>query len=245
MVNTFTMSLKNLDSITKGKLNTLKICIWILNLVLILLVASCSTDKDYAPEGARKIWQECGLQNELDPKVVEMAIEGYKKIRGKRNSETLTIIDFSKPSHKERLYVCDLKNKKLLFKTFVAHGKNSGKLYARNFSNKPESNKSCLGFFLTGVVYKGNLGNSLIIKGLENGINDNAQQRHIVMHPSKFVNQKTIKSRGMIGRSLGCPAIPEDLSDDIINKIKGGSCVFVYADDKNYRSKSVFISSKT
>lgn len=208
----------------------------------VTMLFSCNeTDKDYATEDSKLIWAQCGLKKELKFEVFNQAITGYKKIKGKRNSEFITIIDFSKPSTKERMYIVDLKSKRLVEKSLVAHGKNSGGNYAKYFSNSFESNKSCLGFFLTGNAYDGNFGRSLTIKGLEKNINDNAERRHIVIHPSKFVNQNTIKRRGMLSRSLGCAAIPEKEAQSIINKIKGGSCVFIYANNKDYKLNSKFV----
>ena len=215
-----------------------------LALLLVVFVSCNSEDKDYAPEGGKSVWAECGLQHEVKQEVVEKAVVGYKKIKGKKNPEILTIIDFSKPSSQKRLYVCDLKRKKLLYKTYVAHGKNSGGIYARKFSNQEGSNQSSLGFFLTGNVYYGKAGRSLSIIGLEPEINDHAEDRHIVMHPSKYVNYTTIKRKGMLGRSLGCPAVPEKEAQKIINCIKGGSCLFVYANDKQYHRKSSLLCSK-
>ncbi len=128
-----------------------------------------------------------------------------KKIK---NADVLTIIDFSKPSTEKRLFVFDIQNMKVLYQTYVAHGVNSGTLYAKRFSNKPGSNMSSLGFYITGETYIGQHGYSLRLDGLETGINNNANKRAIVMHSADYASTGFINARGYLGRSYGCPAIP-------------------------------------
>ncbi|MEO6134988.1 MAG: murein L,D-transpeptidase catalytic domain family protein, partial [Ginsengibacter sp.] len=169
------------------------------------------------------------------------AVQGYEYLRNEgklNNDQILTIVDFSLPSSAKRLFVLDLKNNKVLYNTYVAHGRNSGKEYARQFSNKPESYKSSLGFYITQGTYIGQHGFSLKLEGEEEGINDNALSRAIVMHSADYVNNKLIKKQGYIGRSLGCPALPKQLYRPIIQKIKDGSCLFMYSPYSNYISQS-------
>ena len=141
------------------------------------------------------------------------------------------------------MFVIDLKSQKLLFKTYVAHGMNSGKEMARFFSNTPESNKSSLGFYTTSDTYMGKHGYSLHLNGLEKGFNDKAFERDIVMHAADYVNESVIRSTGYAGRSWGCPAVPEKLSKPIIDQIKNGTCLFIYAPDRNYMHRSQLIKA--
>jgi hypothetical protein len=134
--------------------------------------------------------------------------------------------------------VIDLQNLKLLFNTYVAHGRNSGKEFANKFSNNPESNMSSLGFYITKQSYNGEHGLSLRLEGEEKGINDNAASRAIVIHCADYVSEATIKALGYIGRSLGCPALPKKYTKPIIETIKDGSCLFVYSPSKKYLSNS-------
>ncbi|MEP6675563.1 MAG: murein L,D-transpeptidase catalytic domain family protein [Ferruginibacter sp.] len=159
------------------------------------------------------------------------------------NSNIISIIDFSKPSSEKRLFVIDVKNPAVLFNTYVAHGVNSGREMANQFSNSPESNKSSLGFFETETTYNGKNGYSLHLVGLERGINDNAYDRAIVMHGAEYVNENMIHNLGYIGRSWGCPAVSPKLSKPIIDKIKNGTCLFIYNPDKYYLSHSRMISN--
>ena len=155
----------------------------------------------------------------------------------------ITIIDFSKPSTQKRLFVLDIENGKILFNTWVAHGKNSGKLYATSFSNTESSLESSPGFYITQNTYQGKHGLSLKLQGVENNINNNAMQRAIVMHGADYVAESFIEQNGFLGRSHGCPAVPSIIAPCIINTIKNGSCLFIYAPTKKYLSTSAIINS--
>lgn len=173
----------------------------------------------------------------LSRQAFDYALKGYNYLlsTGKiNNDKVLSIVDFSLASSKKRLFIIDLKNNKILFNTYVSHGRNSGREMAKEFSNEPESYKSSLGFYVTGDTYVGKHGYSLRLLGEERGINDNANSRAIVMHSAAYVSEGAIKMQGYIGRSLGCPALPENLYKPIIEKIKNGSCLFLYSPDKSY-----------
>lgn len=181
----------------------------------------------------------------LNRKAFELAKKGLLLLRGEGrilNDSILTIVDFSQPSSNKRLYVLDLKNEKILFNTFVAHGKNSGREWAHFFSNTPRSYKSSPGFYITGNTYSGKKGYSLRLAGLEKGINDKAFARAIVMHGASYVNQSFLNARGYIGRSEGCPAVPENDAEQIINQIKEGSCLFIYVPLPGYLNRSPLLN---
>jgi len=169
--------------------------------------------------------------------VFDYAIKGFSKLKESgffEYNHVLTIIDFSKAANEKRLFVVDLDLGKVLFNTYVAHGRESGDLFAKYFSNKASSLKSSLGFFETAATYIGKHGYSLKLNGLEKGINDQANKRAIVFHGASYVSESYIRENGTIGRSWGCPAVPSSLSKPIIDKIKGGSCIFIYAEDSDY-----------
>jgi hypothetical protein len=165
----------------------------------------------------------------------EKAIDGFSKLQkiGIVKKTVLTIIDFDLPSTEKRLWVIDMTTSSILFHTYVAHGKNSGELYANQFSNESESFKSSLGFYSTGEVYNGKHGKSLKLDGLEKGINDNARNRGIVIHAADYVSDFFIKAHNRLGRSQGCPALPIEFTEKIINKIKGKSCLYIYYPNSN------------
>lgn len=187
----------------------------------------------------KKLYQEIGLAGKLDYDVFKTALNGYNKIE--RKKDLLTIIDYSKPSTEKRFFVIDMKQKKILVNSHVSHGKNSGGNIATSFSNKVSSNKSSLGFFLTENTYMGGNGYSLVLNGLEEGINDKAKERYIVIHGADYANPKMAKSLGRLGRSLGCPALPRDISKKTIDMIKNGSVIFAYGNDTNYLERSSYV----
>ncbi len=167
----------------------------------------------------------------------DYAVAGYEKLRaaGKlRNESILTVADFSLPSTQKRLFVIDVDNNQVLFHTYVAHGRNSGGEMAQSFSNTMSSFKSSPGFYVTGDTYIGGNGYSLRLHGQEKGINDRALERAIVMHGADYVSAATIKSLGYLGRSYGCPAVSHAEARPIINRIKAGTCLFIYSPSVSY-----------
>lgn len=181
----------------------------------------------------------------LSKTVFDAALKGFNRLmsKGKLNKDSiLTIADFSKSSREKRLYVLDLRNMKVLFNTFVAHGRGSGMDYARSFSNRPRSNKSSLGFYITEETYFGSNGYSLRLNGLERGFNDKASSREIVMHGADYVSERFANSAGHLGRSLGCPAVPMGEHKDIIDSVKNGSLIFLYFNDKKYLHSSKLLN---
>jgi len=192
----------------------------------------------------RQLWTDCKLDGELSFGIFNSAILGLNKLDGVKNKNIISIIDYSKPSTEKRFYLIDLDNKQLLYKCLVAHGMGSGDNRAEIFSNEPDSHKSTLGFYLTAETYTGDNGYSLKLDGLEKGINDNARSRDIVIHGAKYVSQDFIDKNGRLGRSWGCPALPVELSKAIIDKISGGSCLFIFAEDISYSENSTFINRK-
>jgi hypothetical protein len=181
----------------------------------------------------------------LNRKAFELAKKGLLKLKEQGriiNDSILSIVDFSQPSSNKRLYVLDLKNYKILYNTFVAHGRNSGREWANSFSNSPRSHKSSLGFYITQEPYEGKKGYSLKLEGIESGINDKAYDRAIVVHGANYVSQSFINAQGFIGRSEGCPAVPVTDAEPIIDCIKDGSCLFIYSPDPYYSHHSSLLN---
>jgi len=185
---------------------------------------------------------EYGLSNE----VFQLALTGYNKLEAEgrlENPGIITIVDFSQSSKNKRMYVIDFLNHKLLFNTLVAHGKNTGEEYAKNFSNKLGTLKSSLGFYVTkNHVMGATVGLSLIIQGMEKGFNDNAISRQIIMHGADYATEDFIRMNGRLGRSYGCPSLPPDLIKPVIETIENGSCLFIYYPDSDYLHKSSLLS---
>lgn len=181
----------------------------------------------------------------LNERAFRYAWKGYLNLYEKgviTNPGYFSIVDFSQSSKNKRLYIIDLQEMKLFMNTYVAHGRNSGAEFAKTFSNRAESHKSSLGFYVTGKTYTGAHGLSLQINGLEKGINDRAWARKIVIHGADYVSDNFIEENPFIGRSYGCPAVPATERDTIINAIKEGSCLFIYHPSKLYLSRSKILN---
>ena len=192
------------------------------------------------------LYEKLDLENAgLSLQALEAAVKGYEKLVEEgtvTNSKYLAIVDLSQSSRKKRFYLLDIENQELALNTFVAHGKNSGVDKAVRFSNTPQSEASSLGFYVTKQTYRGKHGLSLKLEGLEDGFNDNAESRAIVVHGANYVNPARVRSAYM-GRSQGCPALPEAVAPKVINLIKGGSALFVYNPSENYLHNSKILNS--
>lgn len=189
-----------------------------------------------------------GKHNLLSFEVFDKAYHGYLNLKkeGKlaMDKEIISICDFSLPSTENRLWIIDLKAKKVLFNTYVAHGEGSGDNYANSFSNRFDSHQSSLGFYVTGETYKGEHGTSLRLEGMDQGFNDAAFDRGIVVHGAAYVCDKFVGNNQRLGRSWGCPAVPAKLSLPVINTIKEGTCMFIYYPDSRYQATAYWLNKK-
>jgi len=180
-------------------------------------------------------------QTGLSHAVFEKALTGYYNLKktGQVSEEKsiLSIADFDKNSTEKRLWIIDLEKKKLVLNTWVAHGQRSGADKATRFSNANESFQSSIGFYLTAEVYRGQHGRSLRLDGMDEGFNSNARSRSIVVHGADYVSQGTINALGRLGRSQGCPAVPKELSNSVIDAIEGKTVLFINVSDQRYTSR--------
>lgn len=182
----------------------------------------------------------------IHPEAIKLSLNSYNYLLQQNKIEKqniITIVDFSKPSNVERLFVIDIKNKKLIHKSLCAHGKNTGENYATSFSNDMQSFQSSLGVFIANETYIGTKGFSLKLDGQEEGINSNARERGIVIHGANYVSYDFIQKNGRLGRSQGCPALPIETNAKIIETIKGGSCFFIFHPNSKYTEQSAINKS--
>lgn len=199
---------------------------------------------------AEEIYNVIGFDNmnQLKSGVFSKAYLGFINLKkaGKleQNSHLLTICDFSLSSAEKRLWVIDLNEKKVIFNSLVAHGKNTGEEFAQKFSNIESSLQSSLGFYITDTTYNGSNGYSLKLLGVDSGYNDAALQRAIVMHGADYVSEDFIKNQKRLGRSWGCPAVPRVLAEPIINTIKGRNCLFIYYPNDQYLTSSKWLKAE-
>ncbi|MBP6759638.1 MAG: murein L,D-transpeptidase catalytic domain family protein [Flavobacterium sp.] len=231
--------------------------------VLFLLFSIYSNETNFTfPENSKKSEVVVAAKPTFDSKVETIYnslnssqfklpnLEGFKealkgfyllKEKGLVQKDILTLVDFSLSSNVKRLWVIDLSTNTILYNSLVAHGRNTGEEFANSFSNANSSFKSSLGFYATGEIYKGKHGMSLKLDGLEKGINDNARERGVVMHSANYVSDSFIKCNKRLGRSQGCPAIPQESLSEIVNTIKNKSCLFIYHPSRTF--KEIFDSA--
>lgn len=214
--------------------------------VTTVISPSLLTDSVMTTDAAVQVYDQARLQQHgLSREAFNYAWKGYRELCSRNavsRTEYLTICDFSQSSRQKRLYIIDVETGELLVNTYVAHGKNSGTDYAVKFSNTPESLQSSLGFFVTASTYYGAHGLSLRVKGMEPGINDKAFERSIVIHGANYVDGARARAGIMMGRSWGCPAVPEKESANIIETIKNGTCLFIYHPARNYLLSSKLLN---
>lgn len=196
------------------------------------------TDSSFTADAVAVVYNTINLQQYgLSEEAFDYAWKGYQTLLDKKmisRSNYLTICDFSQSSKQKRLYIIDVVKNKLITNTYVAHGKNSGAEYATQFSNKPESLQSSLGFYITSSTYIGAHGLSLRVTGVDQGFNDKALERSIVIHGAAYVDKARASAGISMGRSWGCPAVPQKESTNIIATIKNGTCLFIYYPLRNY-----------
>jgi hypothetical protein len=168
----------------------------------------------------------------------EAATGSYRRCRQQgqlQQDHLLTVIDFTKPSTQQRLFVVDMRTGRVLLRSLVAHGQQSGGHYASRFSNEVNSHQSSLGLYITANTYTGVHGYSLRLKGCQSGLNHNAWKRDIVLHGADYATPDFVKSHGYLGRSQGCPAVPPSVNQSLINLIKNGTALFIYHPHINKR----------
>ncbi|MDN4547689.1 MULTISPECIES: murein L,D-transpeptidase catalytic domain family protein [unclassified Pseudomonas] len=210
-------------------------------LLFAILLTSLSVTSAYADSLENALVKAAPDAN---AKVIALAVRASQcsRAQGKPAAQRLAVIDYSLPSTEQRLWVFDLKRRKLLFHELVAHGRNSGENMATLFSNKNESHATSLGLFRTQQSYRGQNGYSLRMEGLEPGFNDNAFDRAIVIHGAPYVSPVLARANGRIGRSLGCPAVRPAIAQKLIDSMKDGQLLFSYYPDQRWLKSSSYIN---
>lgn len=206
-----------------------------------LALLSFAEKKEAYQEYVQGVYQKAGLKNAgLSFSVFERAYTGYQNFRQQglatADKSVMTVVDFTKPSNMKRMWIIDLKSGKMLHNTLVAHGRNTGNVRAEKFSNEPNSNMSSMGFYVTDKTYYGKHGLSLRLSGMDEKYNSNAMERAIVLHGADYVSEAFVKQYGRLGRSLGCPSVPREISGDVIELIKDKTVLYIHTADKKYTS---------
>jgi hypothetical protein len=188
------------------------------------------------------IYQSAHLEESgLDFLVFKKALTGFLNLKASnklpQNSAILSVVDLAKSSCSKRMWIIDVINKELILNTLASHGQGSGDDIPTSFSDNIDSRQSSLCFYITDKVYFGKNGRSLHLDGLDAGFNTNARARAIVLHGADYVSQGTIDVLGRLGRSYGCPAVPLEDLDMVIETVKNKTAMFINGNDDRYYSK--------
>ena len=170
------------------------------------------------------------LAPDLRLEALRPALDAWERLRGEgvATRPLLTVVDYGLPSTQPRLWVFDLDARRLLYRELVAHGRNTGDDLASAFSNDEGSLQTSLGSFVTGQSYTGRNGYSMRLRGLDQGRNDHAESRAIVVHGASYVDPDVARKLGRLGRSWGCPAVRPAIAHELIDQIKDGSVFFAW-----------------
>jgi hypothetical protein len=193
------------------------------------LTAAASTNAIAATASARtadSVYREIGLNGQLDSAAFNAA---YRRLEKEGIRGVVAIADMTKPSTSKRLFLIDLDSKKVLLRTYVAHGQNTGDIDATRFSNKLDSHQSSLGLYRVGSTIRSpKHGAALLLDGLDKPLNGMARAREIIIHGADYVSEAFIAARGRLGRSWGCPAVARDVMPQMISSLADGGYLFVY-----------------
>ncbi|MFN0292067.1 murein L,D-transpeptidase catalytic domain-containing protein [Pedobacter helvus] len=143
------------------------------------------------------------------------------------------MVDMSRPSGKNRLFVYDFKQKKTIISGLCAHGVGGGSTAIKPvFSNKVGSNCTSLGKYKVKNRAYSNWGINIHYKmyGLEQ-TNNNAFKRIVVLHSYTPVPNYEIYPRTLFGVSAGCPVIADEQMkqiDKLLIKKKKGVLLWIY-----------------
>lgn len=181
-----------------------------------------------AADGQLDVLQRAAPQ--LEVRALQEALQALRCAErgGIGKARRLAVIDYSRSSLERRMWVFDLAQRRLLQREFVAHGRQSGELFAERFSNLPGSHQSSLGLFRGAESYTGRHGRSLRLDGLEPGFNDEARARALVIHGADYVAPAWAEKHGRMGRSLGCPAVQQEVIRVLVDQLKDGQYLFAW-----------------
>lgn len=195
---------------------------------------------------AKEVYAELN-EEDISYESFKQALTGYHNLvnRGELpRTEYLTLIDFTKPSNERRFFIIDMCKRKVIHKSLVSHGIKSGGLYPTNFSNEANSKKSSLGFYVTTTTYTGKYDLAMRLKGMEHS-NSHANSRGIVMHGADYAGYDFLEKNGcFLGRSYGCPALPHDGFEQVVDWIKEGTCLYIYYPSRSYKRYSKYLNRR-
>ena len=170
----------------------------------------------------------------IRPDLFMSAMEALNRHGAKVRRDRIAIIDFAAHSAQPRFHLVDLdkgESRSLL----VSHGSGSDPAYSgwlQRFSNRPGSNATSEGAYLTANYYTGKHGSSQRLVGLD-PTNDNAMQRAIVVHSAWYAEPEMVQQHGKLGRSQGCFAFSRRGLDQVFDHLGEGRMIYACKVDAN------------
>ena len=176
---------------------------------------------------AEALFADCGLAGVMDEDAFLKAFQSLNAHHA--TGRIIAVADMTRPSTEKRLYIIDLNARKLLLRTWVAHGKNSGELFCTAVSNKSGSLQTSKGLYRVGEkIISPKHGDALLLHGLDAGVNSAAESREIIIHAADYVGAGFIAAHGRLGRSFGCPAVAPEVMPKVIGLLEG-QLLYVFA----------------
>lgn len=175
----------------------------IFNLILLLSVSFFNLSKPVDKEEVLSAPEIERFNNQLSE------VKDLMNLNHAYNSKIAFFVDMKIKSGKNRFFVYDLVNNKILDEGLVAHGSGSetGIRGELKFSNEPNSNCTSLGRYVVGKAYTGMFGKSYKLSGLDE-TNSNAMKRAVVLHSYSAVPEE--EQDYYISNSHGCPMVSEN-----------------------------------
>lgn len=168
----------------------------------------------FQPEGVR-------------PELFDAAMKALDRHDRRVKRDRIGLVDFSVSSSQPRFHLVDLENRKATSLP-VAHGSGSDPGHTgwlQRFSNRPGSNASSEGAYLTADYYYGGHGRSQRLIGLDS-TNSNALERAIVIHGAWYAEPNMIGAHGKLGRSQGCLAVGDSLLGRAFDHLGEGRLIY-------------------
>jgi hypothetical protein len=161
----------------------------------------------------------------IDPLIIARARASFDRHRHSLDHiDIVGIVDFAKASAEPRFFLLDT-NSGRVSRHLVAHGRGSDPEHTgflQRFSNRPGSEASSNGGYVTGQYYPGQYGRAMRVRGLDQS-NSNAESRAIVVHSAWYAEPNVLlTNEGRLGRSEGCFALSYSSLQEVLARLGPG-----------------------